>query len=347
MAVEAQESLEVGAYDTVLAAADAYIRNVFRLVPRSVFNPLENTAAKLIPAKASGISSKSKKKLKTTQKRRDPAQSIRRQLADDNPLAEKLDDKICKLRAARKADDAMAVEKRLVRKRKRQEKAGSKSFAEKKRSKTSKASNSEEQESELPSMPNMDHAVSDAVIGGATSGSVTTCLPTDKSVEKLQLPRLVGFADDDDTVDGKPKRNDTKRGKKRSKLDKLSLQLEKAEADRAKADKVASETMQDAAEEFIEDEMEKALMRAKGVSVKDKASKIRKTIRKEKRKKEKSREEWAKRTDLVKGEKEARQQKREERLKERRENKGKQSANKAGKKVNASGSRQTGKHRQG
>jgi hypothetical protein len=348
MAVGARESLaEVGAIDAALAAADLYIQSVFRLVPRSVFKPVEDTGAQLISDKASSISKRAKQKRKTTQKRRDPGQGIRRQPANEHPLAEKLDEKICKLRAARKADDATAVEKRLVRKRKREDKAGSKSNAGTNRSKISKMSKKEEQKSESPSLVSKDHAISGAMKEGATGGSVATILPTEKSVEKLQLPLLVGFADDDDAVDGKPKRNDTKRGKKRSKLDKLSLQLEQAEADREKAENIGSETTQVATVDIMEGEMEKAMMRAKGVSVKDKASKLRKTIRKEKRKKEKSREEWAKRTETANSEKEARQQKREERLKERRENKGKKSASKSSKKVSASGSRQNAKRRQG
>lgn len=66
-------------------------------------------------------------------------------------------------------------------------------------------------------------------------------------------------------------------------------------------------------------EIEKALQRVKGERPKDNVSKLRKSIRVEKRKKEKSKEEWAKRVEALEKEKEERQERRERNLKERRE----------------------------
>ena len=68
-----------------------------------------------------------------------------------------------------------------------------------------------------------------------------------------------------------------------------------------------------------QNEMDKAMARIKGEKVKDDVQKLRKTIRKEKRKTQKSREEWAKRVESVDRDMKARQEKREKNLKERRD----------------------------
>jgi hypothetical protein len=331
----------------VLRAADLYIRDVFRLIPRSVFSATEAQAfkEKAMSGKEKAMSGKEKAmsgKKNSKKKQRQlagvprPAQPGRdtRQLPIDSELSAKLQQKLSGLRAARRADDETAIEKRVWKKRKREEKAGSKASSEKKRAKAGKPTGADgENVTGQDIHPNYIRGVSDQ----NNSSAVADTASCDASgiAGSLQLPLVSGFAGDD--LGDQRLRKATKRGKKRSKLDVLNLQLEKAEEDRAKSEKLQTESRLDTVDEVLNGEMEKAMMRVQGVNVKDKASKLRKTIRKEKRKKEKSREEWAKRTETAKADKEARQQTREERLKERRENKGKPKSGKSSKTSKVSG----------
>lgn len=108
------------------------------------------------------------------------------------------------------------------------------------------------------------------------------------------------------------------RRKGMSKLKLLERKLETATKERDMK-KEASENKDAKGHAAVQQlEMDKALARVKGEKVKDDVTRLKKTIRKEKRKSVKSREEWAKRVKTQNREMKARQDKREKNLKERR-----------------------------
>ncbi len=209
-------------------------------------------------------------------------------------LQQRLRDKIASLREERKADDEEMIAKRESCKRKREEKQGKGVLAKRRK---------ENQKEPKKQVPSEDDAVPQALEDAA---------PARKEV--IEVSRLEGFV----SVDKDAGRKSKKRPRtKKTRLNDLEKQLGDALGLREQSKVQADD------EAVKQREVEKALLRAKGVAVRDDVKKLRKTIRKEKRKSEKSKEEWSERVKSLEEEKMAKQKKRDENLKERRENKGK------------------------
>lgn len=202
-------------------------------------------------------------------------------------LQERLRSKISECRAERKADDSSLVDRRESRKRKRDEKKAKNAALNKKNRLTETAEKRKEEKKAA-------EAESKAAAEEHEEAPQTN----------IELSRIEGL---DETE--QPKKSKKRPRTKNMRLNELQTQLDDALEKR------------DADDEAVqENEIQKAMLRAKGAIVKDDVSKLRKTIRKEKRKSVKAKEDWAKRVEAVEDEKMAKQKKREENLKERREN---------------------------
>jgi Surfeit locus protein 6 len=324
-----------------LAAADASIHAVLRLIPRSVANPSEPTTVAVAPGpKRSKAQLKNmRKQLAANTAAKAAKSTVDRPVHAPGSNAAKLHDKMSALRAARRADDPTVLAKQNWRKQKREEAATIAKTAEgkKMRKENAKDSKKKEMAAKKRKAPDGDDdndaeeksttikerneknrknkkakaAESD---GSAKSREASVAGPHPADI--IEIASVKGFAGDD------AKKDKTRRKKrKETRLEQLKKSLVCAEAEQQKTAQLAVEGGSDAGGELLDKEMEKAMLRAQGVSVKDKASKLRKTIRKETRKKEKSREDWAARIESVTAEKEQKQGRREERLRVRRESK--------------------------
>lgn len=158
----------------------------------------------------------------------------------------------------------------------------------------------------------------------------------------VETARMTGFAEDVDEQEndkGKKKKrklgasklkelqNNLNDAMKERELKAQSVTLGQKAEEKAKRKRKINGTEGNGGDETVatavveEREMEKALMRVRGEKVKDNVAKLKKSIRKEKRSGEKSREEWAKRVEAVEEDVKARQEKKQENLKKRREEK--------------------------
>jgi Surfeit locus protein 6 len=320
-----------------LSAADASIHAVLNLIPRSVYNPSEPaTVAAALDSKRTKAQQKNTRKQLAASAAARTAKAVAAKPAHaPGSNAAKLEQKVSALRAARKADDPGIVAKQTWRKQQRDEAAALAETAEGKKMKKAKAKENKKNEkvSKKRAAPDSvgidgEGASKDSRKKSKTGMKVKTVdnEADDADIEKvtgaqlgdtLEISSVKGFAGED----GKEDKSKRKK-RKETRLEHLQKTLENAEAEQETKAELANDGGADASAVLLDREMEKALLRAQGVSVKDKASKLRKTIRKETRKKEKSREDWAARIENVKEEKEKKQDRREERLKARREGKG-------------------------
>lgn len=297
----------------------AWLEGVFSQIPRTVYY---GRYAQMVNDEAAG----SGRKKKSTQKRKNV---VRVDLSGElTPLQKRLRDVISARRKERKADDPEMQARRLARKRKREE---------------AKAKGAKKKAMERKQNRSASHA--DNKSKKASSGQDGVQRddedPGQVAQRDVELSRVEGFANESTENDGT--RHPKKRMTKKTRLVELEKQLEGVIQEREQAKAVTSggnEEEKSAGDAMKQREVDKALQRAKGVAVRDDVSKLRKTIRKEKRKSEKSREEWGKRVQALEEEKLARAKKREENLKARKENKGKSKPSKA-----RAGKRKPGKKR--
>lgn len=319
----------------VLEEDEQWIRGIFESIPRGIYHgggDLKQSNGKkqknVVDAEATKRRPVEPKKRKQKSKK----SSVKSQLSgrtDDPARAElerKLKEKIEVMRAERKAGDDDKEVVPLNRKRKRE------------KSKDVKNTPRERKKNE-PSQAQADiNKKDDKEVHGLSSS-------------QLETTRVAGFEDDGE------KRKRRKMGE--TKLEELQRKLDEATKERELKEKINSDMRtgststlnsnkkknqnigdeKDGGENAAivrvvqEREIEKALMRAKGERVKDDVSKIRKSIRREKRKSVKSREEWAARVKAVNKDIKAKQEKRTKNLKERRDAKkaGTKSKKKSGK----------------
>lgn len=311
---------------------ERWLQQVFSSIPKSIYYDQSSSKGKQEQKTKKGKSAKGAKKEapKKTNKRRKRKETLslaNEEGEDRKKLREKLKQKIMEKRTERKADDDDRMQLRSKRKLKRVEVNAEKSKKLKRDQKTRVKSDSVA-------------ATSIEAIETKKADSGGNSLPDGKrkdsrdSEATLETTRIEGLDSED-----KPKR--TKRRKLRgNKLVELQMQLEKARTEQEKKDNAVKDTVKarfpsslaavKASEESAEmadgiktREIEKAMQRARGVAVKDDVGRLKKTIRKEKRKHEKSKEDWAKRVNAVEEEKKSRQERREKNLKERKENQAK------------------------
>lgn len=241
-------------------------------------------------------------------------------------LKEKLQQKIADLRTARKADDEEVIGKREGRKRKRDEKVAEKAKDGKKSKRDQQKRTDKDKAAASRDAAEPAKSVALDAVGGKVDASSIGELAVKNS--GVETNRMKGFADDSQ------KPGSTKRRKlKGDKMKELQRQLELAMVHRNDQEIVnagRSNAEDNATVDAAKDrEIEKALQRAKGVDVRDNVQKLKKTIRKEKRKSEKSKEDWAERVKSLDEERDAKQKRREKNLKERRDSKGKSSKGKS------------------
>lgn len=308
-----------------------WIRSVLSLIPKAVYGGDKPTALFAgIDGKDSVKKQKASKKSKPSRNKQKSAKPVVRD--QDEPagraaIREKLQEKINEKRSDRKADDETQMEIRAHRKRKREEKKEEKAKEVKKIRREKKFENIKKEKgaNAFPGhkQPKQSESQDESETGGHTEANDSVALET---------TRLAGFS-------AEQKRNQVKRRKLTGgKLRELQLQLEQATRESNLKDgtntssaksipgsqkmivRPAKESSTDA---VVDLEMDKALRRVTGVAVKDDVKKLKKSIRKERRKTEKSKEEWAKRVEALENEKIAKQERRTKHLKERKENKGK------------------------
>lgn len=129
----------------------------------------------------------------------------------------------------------------------------------------------------------------------------------------IETNLVTGFINEDDKA---PAEDGRRKGMSKLKL--LERKLEAATKERDMKKEASNNKDAKGHAEVQQLEMNKALARVKGEKVTDDVTRLKKTIRKEKRKSVKSREDWAKRVKSQDREMRARQDKREKNLKERR-----------------------------
>lgn len=311
-----------------------WIRSVFCLIPKAIYsgNQAGLGSQSLLDVgrcpENSTVLGKSKRDKKKDSKRKklvhDEDSDSGNEVSKRMLLKRKLQEKILEKREERKADDETQIALRADRKRKREERNEAKSKGGKMARLERKSQSSKESK-----VSNMDSKKNEAE-GVERDGQ--DIIHSESNAElNIDTTLLSGFS-------GEGKKRKIKRRKlTRGKLQELQLQLEHASKEREFTDKArtparsqasvgssAPMTEVDAATKAVLDhEMEKALSRAKGEEVRDDVKKLKKSIRREKRKTEKSREEWAKRVESLEKEKAAKQEQRERNLKERKESKGK------------------------
>lgn len=316
---------------------ERWMKDVLNVVPIAVYRVdagkvKEETseAAKKSKSRSGETTMRTKKTKKrnsthTEERHRGSAQSDDE---DDNEqrveLKHKLREKILTMRQDRKADDETHIAARQERKRKREEVDSAKA----KNRKKVRREQQKQGKMERPADERKNTAVELSPSDKNGKPAHNSEIPNKKLA--LETTRLSGF-----DAGGAP--NKRKRRKlSDSKLKQLQRQLQGVMKQNESADTSAegiasnndkAKSTADPGSSRIENpkqsEIGKALEKVKGVQVKDDVRKLKKSIRREKRKTEKSKEEWAKRVAALESEKKAKQEKRERNLKERRENKGK------------------------
>lgn len=267
--------------------ADFSIASVLRLIPRSVYSAASTVhVGKTSRDALEGVSKRPKRKQKArvshaeNSERDSQVTKVASQDADRRKeLRKKLHDKLASMRAARNADDSEAVqsgsqnrkEKKSLEKhsRKKEKSRRGQRGHEQKHSHSSK-------QVKLPANPPSDMTIQ---VGIATR-------PNDKGfadapTDSLEVARLKGFAEDST---GTRRARISRAKTKSSKIVRLNQMLEKAAAEK---DEVARmlQTDDDASKAAVSDaRLDKAIQRASGAIVRDEPSKIRKSIRKERRK---------------------------------------------------------------
>lgn len=288
------------------AADHAWLMGVLSRIPDSVYGRQTGKAA---AAEEDALGTVQKKKKKNSKKNKGKGKKLTEMPEKMTELQQRLKDKIAGLRDERKADDAELIAKREMRKRMREEK----------KDKVSAANHRKRQKKhEKGPAPADARAEEAAESDGYSAEAAADGEPAEKVIE---VSRLEGF-DRTDTGDAKARK------RPRTKMTRLN-ELEKQLGDAIEMRGNSGGGEED--ERAKQKEVGKALLRAKGVVVKDDVAKLRKTIRKEKRKSEKSKEEWGERVKTLEEEKATKQAKREENLKERRESNGKRKSKGKGK----------------
>lgn len=310
----------------VLIEDEKWLRSIFQMVPRGVYHTNVNqpgSAKKKRRVRSETGKKKANKKKKEKMRLNSATESNASKRKGDlsqKDLKKKLREKIEAMRAQRKADDVESAALRANRKRKRED---IKKLKQNDRQKTAKRARPEKKDAN-------DDKAQDSTEKPSTAESATNRGENDNTGQKetaivaLETTRLSGFEGDD-------KMNKKRRKLGETKLKVLQKKLEEASEEQQLKEKVIhndKKTTKDNAVDPAEKEtalvvqkreFEKALKRTKGERVKDSVQKLRKSIRKEKRKTIKSREDWGSRVKSVENDINARQEKRQKNLRERRE----------------------------
>ncbi|CAN8070874.1 unnamed protein product [Agarophyton chilense] len=323
-----EKNSEVEIKDYFEEEDERWMRQVLDLIPRSIYGVVKTVNEKVKKSSKENApvkkkTSKPKKKNRRRKKEERLKPDITNEREERKQLKQKLQQKILEKRSERKADDEGCTEMRNERKRKREESKADKAKKRKKeqKNKTKEIKLTKSGEDKNRPLPSSEKDLAE----GANVEKQNSSDPS------LETTRLSGFASDEDKLRRSKRRKITHK-----KLVDLQKQLEAATKDKEekvllnKRDKDQSKsgstgklnslTDKDVSDKVKEKEIEKALQRVRGDSVKDDVGKIRKSIRKEKRKHEKSKEDWTKRVKAVEDEKRLRQERRENNLKKRKEN---------------------------
>lgn len=220
-------------------------------------------------------------------------------------LQEKLRQKIKEQRDQRKADDPGLIQKRQTKKKFKIERRALKNRSAKVTRRADKKGK--------------DAGQKDAGQKETEGGDAEPVSSGDPEPMAIETGLVTGFAKNEQNTKKKFRRKPP--AKKLKELQMMLIDAEKKSGSGRKASNANGKDSDVPMSDGKDKEMEKALSRARGESVKDDVRKLKKSIKREKRKTEKSQEEWADRVDTLEKEKQAKQERRDKHLKERKENK--------------------------
>lgn len=294
---------------------EVWMRGILDLIPKSVFgdiptsSTLHESSKKEPKTRAKQAETEQNGRAKKTRTTRSDKRTNDNQDSKRDALQRKLQEKILEKRVARKADDESRIEARLSKKRKRDEKSKAtarerKKFRSKKDMSNGKATSAETDLQDVVHSDKRKRELEEP--------------EEDANITAIETTRLDGFNSEQRVR--KAKRRKLRGGK----LLELQRKLEEANKEKSMNEthsKTSGKREDDGNGEEHDSkqrEMEKALQRVQGTNIKDDVKKLKKSIRREKRKVEKSREDWEKRSKTQEMELKAKQEKKVRNLEERK-----------------------------